>query len=26
VSLTARQVLIAPGVSEKSYSLIETRK
>ena len=26
VSLTARQVLIAPVVSEKSYSLIETRK
>jgi large subunit ribosomal protein L23 len=26
VSLTARQVLIAPVVSEKSYSLIEARK
>ena len=26
MSLTARQVLIAPVVSEKSYSLIETRK
>ena len=26
MSLTARQVLIAPVVSEKSYSLIESRK
>ena len=26
MSLTAREVLIAPVVSEKSYSLIETRK
>jgi large subunit ribosomal protein L23 len=26
VSLTARQVLLAPVVSEKSYSLIESRK
>ncbi len=26
MSLTARQVLIAPVVSEKSYSLIEARK
>ena len=26
MSLTARQILIAPVVSEKSYSLIETRK